>query len=195
MRDIIEEYLEHYQETLDDDLINSLKIAQKHELHTIIRTQLSYEHGLKSFDLIKTKTFKTLHKEIRYEILKSVIYKENKRNDEASYYDVELMELQFIFNFFDMLVYENRTADIIAKKSLWTLPLDNMISLEKLVDVKSISCEKDSKDCVTLIVENQEINVIAFLLTNNSPVFKAMLNSNSFKEGQSRVIELPGKKY
>ena len=145
--------------------------------------------------MIKTKTFKTLHKEIRYEILKSVIYKENKRNDEASYYDVELMELQFIFNFFDMLVYENRTADIIAKKSLWTLPLDNMISLEKLVDVKSISCEKDSKDCVTLIVENQEINVIAFLLTNNSPVFKAMLNSNSFKEGQSRVIELPGKKY
>ena len=192
---IIEEFLDHYCEAIDEALIDSLIIAQKHELYNFTRKQLSHGHGLQTFGLIKKEDFKLLNKEVRYEILKSAIYKENRRNEKAGYYRTELIELQFIFNFFDLLVYENRTADLAAKKSLWTLPFNEMTSLEELVNIRSISCAKDSKDCVTIIVENQEINVNAFLLTNNSPVFEAMLNSNSFKEGQSRVIELPGKKY
>ncbi|XP_066928540.1 uncharacterized protein [Clytia hemisphaerica] len=194
---VIDQFVDNlWVDEIDSDFIDSLNIAQRHEMYTLVNKLLSNGYGakLESFDLIETVGFKRLHKEIRYEILKGAIYRENDGNKEASYYDAELMELKFIFNFFDMMVYENRAVNIIAKKCLWTLPFHE-VTLEDSVDIKLISCEKDLKDCVTIIVENQEINVKSFLLTNNSPVFKAMLNSSSFKEGQNRRIELPGKKY
>ena len=56
-----------------------------------------------------------------------------------------------------------------------------------------VACEEGFEDRATLIVEGKRINVKSFVLTNNSPVFKAMLQSASFKEGQTKEIELPGK--
>ena len=47
---------------------------------------------------------------------------------------------------------------------------------------------------MTLVIEEKEIHVNSFILTDNSPVFKAMLNS-TFKEGQDKRIELPGKNF
>uniref|UniRef100_A0A7M5XKG7 BTB domain-containing protein n=1 Tax=Clytia hemisphaerica TaxID=252671 RepID=A0A7M5XKG7_9CNID len=106
------------------------------------------------------------------------------------------MEIQMIFNFLDLEVYENRMVDLAPKKNPIFMPKNNYLtSLEKFVDLESISCNKESADCVTLVVEEREIHVNSFLLTNNSPVFKAMLSSNSFKEGQSKRIELPGKNF
>ena len=50
------------------------------------------------------------------------------------------------------------------------------------------------QDEVTLLVENQPLEVSRYQLMGASPVFKAMLDSG-FKEGQSREIVLPEKKY
>ena len=100
-------------------------------------------------------------------------------------------------NFFDLVVYENRTAEITCRTNGFRFqPTHEYISsLEEYFDLDSISCDKGSANCVTLVVEDKEIHVIAFLLTSNSPVFKAMLNSNSSKEGQNKRIELPGKQF
>ena len=155
---------------------------------------------MKHFNLIKTPEFKTLHKEIQYELLKNSVLKTySQLNNETNHYmaSSELMELQFIFNFLDLMVYENRTADIVAKKNLWTsepVGVDVIDNDDIDLDLESISCPKNSPDCVILVVEDIEINVNSFVLTSNSPVFKAMLNS-TFKEAQNRRIELPGKKF
>ena len=58
----------------------------------------------------------------------------------------------------------------------------------------TVTYRTNSSEYVTLIVEEKEIHFNAYLLTNNSLVFEAMLNS-SFKKGQTGRIFLPGKKF
>ena len=199
----LKSFLTHIKDThlkttlfgVDRGAIESLNIAQKNGMHSFVQDELAKKTSLKHFNLIKTPKFKALHKEIQYELLKSSVLNTYRYlNKEMNYYTAEWMEVQFIFNFLDLIIYENRTADIVARKNSWTSePVD--VNIEKDdINLESISCPKNSPNRVTLVVEDIEINVNSFILTNNSPVFKAMLNS-TFKEGRNRKIELPGKKF
>ena len=51
---------------------------------------------------------------------------------------------------------------------------------------------RKARDLV-LVVENEEYHVHREILTEVSPVFRVMLQSENFRESYSRRIELPGK--
>ena len=188
-----------------------LRIAEKNDLFEYMKKQFKSNLGnvLGEHNLIRDSSFKALHRETRYEILKgSVTFPFMYDTDRPNWgcprqlissnleRNVEWLELKFIMNFLDLIVYDSRMLEMNCKNSFRFKPTRNVLEkLEEYFDLETISCSKESSDCVTLVVEDKEIYVSSFLLTNNSPVFRAMLNSNSFKEGQSKRIELPGKKF
>ena len=160
-------------------------LVQKHEVKGV--------KCLPKFDLLKDPTFMQLDKQMRYGIIKNTINRHRSKKLQSDL-NIESVELQIILNFFDLIVYDGRTVELAPRKSLkQPNPLKSFD--DSLNGNGLIYCDEDSKDCVTLVVEEKEIHVNSFLLTNNSPVFKSMLKSTSFKEGQSKRIELPGKNY
>ena len=185
-----------------------LRIAEKNDLFEYMKQRFDSDFGkvLEAFQLVRDPSFKVLSRETRYEILKgSILFPFKYYADRPDWQsprpnlerNVEWLELTFIMNFLDLVVYEDRTAEMTCRTNGFrfkTIP-KYLEKLEESFDLVSISCDKRSSDCVTLAVEDKEIYVSSFLLTNNSPVFKAMLSSNSFKEGQNKRIELPGKKF
>ena len=182
--------------------LETLNIAYNHGLFEFLHKHfIRQKKVLKDFGLIKSQNFKAMNREMRYELLKNSINEKLLLVEKGfqgvksrhRIYDQEIMELEFIFNFFNLMIYENRTGDIAAKKSLFDTVSINQLEKES-INPKSISYPEASEDCVTLVVEGKQIHVNSFLLTNNSPVFEAMLNS-TFKEGRNRKIELPGKKF
>ena len=182
---------------VDEEKIKMLNIAHKYKFTSFMNLQMEMGDGLENYHLLKSSGFKELHREIQFEIIKNKIHREFLEGvcQGELMLDIEFLELKFIFNFLDLLVYENRTVGLAAKKSdLTAVPSKLKTPIEELIDLDAISCSRDSKFCVTLVVENIEIHVNSALLTNNSPVFKAMLNS-TFKEGQDKRIVLPGKKF
>ena len=202
-------FFENSGDRINKEKLEALRIAEKDGLfNKFMKEQLGSTLGrvLEEFQLVKDPSFKALNRETRYEILKASVispFKYNS-NNEGTWTSVkkglernaEWLELKFIMNYFDIMIYDNRTADIVCKNSFkFQTAHQYQSTLEEYYDLDSISCNKGSSNCVTLVVEDKEIHVISFLLTSNSPVFKAMLDSNSFKEGQSKRIELPGKKF
>ena len=102
------------------------------------------------------------------------------------------VELECILNFFDLIFYDDNVVDLSPKQKsyLEILPFE----YDTQNSIPKITCDEDFEGRVTLIVEGHKIHVKSFILTDNSPVFKAMLQSTSFKEGQTKTIELPGKR-
>ena len=184
---------------LDESSLADISIAHEFELYPFIHAIMTRRTPLYNLNFIKTSSFKGLDKDLRFEIFKNTIsYKLEKRRFHVSEMlcNLEIREWQIIFTFLDFIFYENRSSDCAPKKSFLVTPSNkDWNSLEESAEGRFIPYAKDSPDCVTLIVENQEIYVNLYLLTTNSPVFEAMLTSTSFKEGQSKRIELPGKKY
>ena len=186
---------------LDESSLADIGIAHEFELYPFIHAIMERKTPLYNLNFIKTSSFKGLDRDLRFEILKNTISRKLKTRwchvfELPEFHcNLEILELQIIFTFLDFIVYENRSSDSAPKKSFLVSPTNaTMKSLEESAG-RFISYSKDSPDCVTLIVENQEIYVNSYLLTTNSPVFEAMLTSTSFKEGQSKRIKLPGKKY
>eukprot|EP00111_Clytia_hemisphaerica_P000482 TCONS_00001385-protein len=179
---------------LTDSLLAHLGIAHEFGLHCFVQKIMVRNVPLRNFNLIKSPSFNRLHRDLRFEILKNTI---NDQFSDSSHFNHELLEIQIIFNFFDFIVFENRSLNVAPQKSYVVSPAINTSwnSFEETVARRFIPYDKDLTDSVTLIVENKEIYVNSYLLTTNSPVFKAMLNSVSFKEGQSKRVELPGKKH
>ena len=135
---------------------------------------------------LKSSSFESMSTIVRYELWKNTIIHGFKIVKSRQ----NILELQSIFNYFDLIIFNDRVADLCPHKDfLEPSPLlyDTHTMLEK------ISCDKSFEDSATLILGDKTINVKSFLLTDNSPVFKAMLQSTSFKEGQTKTIELPGK--
>uniref|UniRef100_A0A7M5UTA3 BTB domain-containing protein n=1 Tax=Clytia hemisphaerica TaxID=252671 RepID=A0A7M5UTA3_9CNID len=129
-----------------------------------------------------------LTKDVQFEILTFTVLKEVLRMDKT-----KLMEAQVICHFLKLVQnHELRLIDVNGDAA--NMSFDVNLPLE-VVDLDSISCSKDSKDCITLVIGEKEVHVNSFILTNNSPVFKAMLSSTDFKEGQNKKIEFPGKKF
>ncbi|XP_066923572.1 uncharacterized protein [Clytia hemisphaerica] len=175
-------------EYLNNDSLLILNIYRKNGFKENVQKMMCKGLGLRSLDQLLLPNYLALDKNLRFELLKDKVmecYKSKCLADNGG-----LRDLRFIFNFLDLIFYENRVPNL-AVKNEFTEPIPFKVPP---VDLGSISCKKDAKSCVTLIVENKEIHINSFVLTDNSPVFKAMLNS-TFKEGQTQTIELPGKKF
>ena len=184
--------------SLSESSIEKLNVAREFEFHPFINSVLVRKIPLQHLSLLNKSSFKEMDRELRFEILKNTIKRKlekRRRNEYDSQCNLELLELQIIFNFLDLILYESRNVEIVPKKIGIPPSPYNTKSLEESGVGKFIPYGKDLTDCVTLIVEEQEIYVNSCVLTNNSPVFKAMLMSTSFKEGQSKRINLPGKKF
>ena len=194
-------YTRDHSLIIGQNSLTALKIAEKYGMSSYLTKQSIFSCRLVVLDYIVDPSFDALSKEVRYELLKNTIIHQLVSDSDYGSEDEYIrtadgMEIRIIFNFLDLVVHENRTADLVPQKKLILRPRDGFsTSSERNLDLDSISCNKESDDCVTLVVEGKEIYVSSFLLTNNSPVFRAMLRSKSFKEGQSKRIELPGKKF
>ena len=95
-----------------------------------------------------------------------------------------------ILNFLDMIYYDDQTIESSPKRrEIYDAPYE----YDTKGVIGEVTCGEDFEDRAILIVESKRINVKSFLLIDNSPVFKVMLHSTSFKEGQTKSIELPGK--
>ena len=64
------------------------------------------------------------------------------------------MEIEIIFNFLDLLVHENRVANLAPKKKAIFTQKNRFSTLESLINLDSISWNNKSPDCVTLVVED-----------------------------------------
>ena len=164
-------------------VLTILRLAEKYKLHGLVQEITDKRFHLKSFSDMKSTQFKALSKLMQYEILRDSVIDLGNSNDFK-------MEIEIIFNFFGLILVENRVADVAIKKKSYL----NHRSQDHLIDLDSISCDESSDNCTTLVIEQKEIRINTFVLTNNSPVFKVMLESRSFKEGQNMTVELPGKK-
>ena len=165
---------------IDETLLQILNVAYEEDLHYMAEKIMSKEVYLKNFTCLDSSYYQALPKEIRFELLKRAFLHSFK-------YLKDCLEVQTIFLLFEMAMFQDICVTDKGPK--------NIKLLRNSDNLESLSCEKGSEDCATLVVEEKEIHVNSFILTSNSPVFKAMLQSNSFKEGQNRRIELPGKKF
>ena len=144
----------------------------------------------------------TLPKEIAYELVKnSIKILFHDIDDGRGYNDFKILdthnkgygEMLSILNFFDHIFYDDNVIDILPKNKRGPIFQKAPFQFKTRCVIGRITCGEDFVDRTTLIVENERIHVKSFILTDNSPVFKTMLQSTSFKEGQTKTIELPGK--
>ena len=96
-------------------------------MHSFIEETFSSAKILSSYTLVKTANFEALNREMRYELLRNSIQRsiEKKKwgypapiapkKDRIT--DADLMELKLIFNFLDLLIYENKTEDVAVRKN------------------------------------------------------------------------------
>ena len=134
--------------------------------------------------------FINLEKTLRYEILKNTMMKETVHMMGSK----EFLELKIILNFLDALIYEEKVLDNSTQTSRkrrleWELDFKNC--KKQKTSCNSFQIETPSTDII-LLVDGVKLYVNSFTLTENSPVFKVMLES-TFKESQEKLIQLPGK--
>ena len=144
-----------------------------------------------------TRLASKLPKQVEYEIFKNTIFAffAENTNGQLSGREAGFAELISILSFLDQLFYDDIVVDVSSKqKSLEAFKKKKiMFRYNTKESIRKVTCDQSAGLGVTLVIENQEIHIKSFILTDNSPVFKAMLESTSFKEGQTKTIELPGK--
>ena len=140
----------------------------------------------------------SLPKEIAYELVKNsikiIFHEVNKDHFKIlQSYESGYAEMLSILIFFDQVFYDDNVIDVLPKNKKGQIFKRTPYQYRTSSLIGKITCAEDFIDRATLIVEDKRIHVKSFVLTDNSPVFKAMLQSTSFKEGQTKTIELPGK--
>ena len=190
---ILENLIIAYEYNLD----NYLATFMAKNFHFIWLTYYDGSTSVSKDDMAYLITHPSFPKEIAYELVKNSIKilfhdidKENKK-----FLDIHkdgYAEMLSILNFFDNVFYEDDASDA-PTKTKKKIFYRKIFQYNTSAVIGKISCADDFKDQATLIIEGRRIHVKSFILTDNSPVFKAMLQSTSFKEGQTKSIELPGK--
>ena len=148
--------------------------------------------------LIKNnKFFQQFSGKTRYEIMRNSIIHKYRIKKSAD--DVGSVELSIIFNFFDLILYENRTVDLSAKKvfdDIWEYDNDspNHNGGRRIPEEFTEKNEDgdDHHSYVIFVVEGKRLYVDPFLVYDNSRILTNMLRTVS-KEGENVVLELPGK--
>ena len=149
--------------------------------------------------LMVTYLSSSLPRNIVYELVKNsikIIFHEvdgEKGIFSSNEYKNGFAEVLCILNFIDLVFYDDNVIDVSPKgknsKIFERLPFE----YDTKNAIGKIACAEEDDDRATLIIEDKKIHIKSFVLIVNSPVFKAMLQSTSFKEGQTKTIELTGK--
>ena len=134
-------------------------------MHSFIEETFSSAKILSSYTLVKTATFEALNREMRYELLRNSIQRSIEKKKwgypapiapkKDRIIDADLMELKLIFNFLDLLIFENKTEDVAVRKNWRKSVSDKEMLLDEKINVESISCPKNSPNCVTLVIEKK----------------------------------------
>jgi len=141
-------------------------------------------------NLMLANVFQNLERTLKYEILKNTIMRETVHMPGSK----EFLELKIILNFLDALIYEDKILDNSTYNSRkrrleWDFNFKN--SKKQKTSYNSFQIKTPATD-VQLLVGDVKLYVNSFTLTENSPVFKVMLQS-TFRESQEKLIQLPGK--
>ena len=197
-----------------NEIVIDLIIANEYKLNNYLATFMAKEFHFISLirtfgkaGLVNDKILKrnmaiflnsySLPKEISYELVKNSIKILFHEVDEKNLtfldrHKQHYAEMISILNFFDNVFYDDNVIDISPKNKKGKI-FSKAFQYSTNNVIRKITCAEDFVDRATLIIEDKRIHVKSFILTDNSPVFKTMLHSTSFKEGQTKTIELPGK--
>ena len=214
--DLVEDIKEKHRSKLNiEKTVSDLSIAYDYKLNNYLSTFMARTfhfislrrpngkcHGaeftIDKNDMDVFLNSSTLPKEIAYELVKNSIkvlfhdIKDHNLNI-LNTYNKGYGEMLSILNFFDHIFYDDNVIDILPKNKRGQIFQKEPFQFKTRCVIGRITCGEDFVDRATLIIEDKRIHVKSFILTDNSPVFKTMLQSTSFKEGQTKTIELPGK--
>jgi len=187
----IEDYFFHHHHNglinfngkLTLEALTILKLADKHKLvkycDAFLRNtqKIPYcQNNERNF----RACFKSSSPKLRYEVLKKIVLYNCDGN-------TKLIEIIVIFNFLDLILYDNRVHDLSIRNPYQG---DDELKRPTAIDLTNDIGDENN---VIVKVEGHEIHINSITLTENSRVFHTMLNS-TFREGQERIVELPGKK-
>lgn len=179
------------------NLIEDVALANKYQLDDYLRAfmeqNFTFKKGGTGFDVDLMMSYVTnifIPDAMSYELAKNTI--------NSFFRDVNNIrrgKIDSILLFLDLVFYDDRVVDLSSKQKIKKLFKKQNFALKKDTHsiIRKIECTSDFEGRATLVVEGHNINVNSFILTDNSPVFKAMLQSTSFKEGLTKTIELPEK--
>ena len=168
-----------------------LRLADEFKLRKVLNSVMSrikkvdFQYG----DSSTIFGFEHLTRELKYEILK-VIMKGYVKSPSTQGLSMT-MELHSIFNFMDFLLYEDRVVDRFPKSKVNQYSPPKYAIYDQL-NREEFTVKRPSAD-VTLIVDGVEIFVNSFVLTENSPVFKKMVQQSKEGDGDGKVIKIPYK--
>uniref|UniRef100_A0A7M5V7H7 BTB domain-containing protein n=1 Tax=Clytia hemisphaerica TaxID=252671 RepID=A0A7M5V7H7_9CNID len=179
-RNHIEEYLltqhkagiEKFNGCLQPQHLDILHLADRFQLEKILTKLMSNlsSIGFEYSTNIKVSLEK-LNREIKYEILKTLIVGKATRESMAASVS---MELDCIFNFLDLLIFEDRVLDMYAKNKFKDFASHKEYLIYSKLRKEDFTAKQRSSD-VKLVVNGDELFVNPYILSNNSPVLKDML--------------------
>lgn len=180
------------------DLLEDFALANKYHLDDYLSTFMEQKNlvfkkpDANEFDVDLMMSYvsnSTIPDAVSYELTKNTI------NSFFENVTVRRGELDSILLFLDLIFYDDRVVDLSSRQKTKKLPFRKQVMLNEDVDstIRKLERASDDDGRATLVLEGRHIHVNSFVLTDNSPVFKAMLSSHSFKEGQTKTVELPGK--
>eukprot|EP00111_Clytia_hemisphaerica_P019614 TCONS_00057882-protein len=155
-----------YGGILDDAQLNLILLCDEYGLENLYRMIMIQNPRVDLASIKDNYKFHGLHLLTRYELIRnSVIQMFQKKSHSIA------AEVEDIFNFYDVLLYENRTPDISVKKPFRENASFNFDPKEK----EKFLAEPADDRFVVLIVEGMKLHVDSFTLVNQSPVFKEIL--------------------
>ena len=190
--------LASYTGKLELEHLNTLLIADEFDLESLLNDFMA---NLKEthFDVDQLRSqssFENLSKEVRYEMIKTQIQNgtlTTLRNDEK-------IDLAAIFNFFDLLMYEDRVIDHFPKRKFCAQrPLrQDEFSIYEELKKEDFSTKTFFTD-LAIKVDNSDtrLYVNSFVLSESSPVFAKRLEQintltkSNAEPHKDKVLELP----
>ena len=172
---------------LNEKQLEILLKADRFELMNLYRNLLRKKPRIELNAISKeNKTFLDMKPMTRYELVRNSLIEKSKDHTSDNKF---LTEVQDIFKFYDVILYEDRVIDLSAKKDF-----------ENADDFKFDGNEKncflaEPKDThwAILVVEDVKIYVDLFVLSQASPVFEEMLTTASQEENGKKILKMPGK--
>ncbi|XP_066927017.1 uncharacterized protein [Clytia hemisphaerica] len=170
--------------TLNKDQLKLIKLATKFDIKTLYHETMSPTPRIDLGSMKDNQAFQDLPMLTRYELLRNSVIHLFQRKGQSI-----ISEVDDIFNFYDVLLYEKRTPDISAKKSFQEEPCFEYDPKEK----DCFLAEPADKRFVVLIIEGIKLYVDSYILVDNSPVFEEMLETAFRDESGKKVLAMPGK--
>uniref|UniRef100_A0A7M5WQZ1 Uncharacterized protein n=1 Tax=Clytia hemisphaerica TaxID=252671 RepID=A0A7M5WQZ1_9CNID len=147
-------YIESCQ-NFNEDLLVILNVFHKYDIQGYVRQIMIKEMILETLNHSLKPSFKTLDKKLQMEIIKNSVLKVYHSKFKSGFTDASM-----IFNFFELILHEDRVVDLSVKKDF----LEPLKSPNIDIDLESITCPKNSPNCITLVVEERRFTSILLYL-------------------------------